>query len=210
MNIGIIGTGTMGGALGRLWAARGHSVMFGSRSPDRGRQLAESVGGEARSGSIAEAAGFGDAVLLAVPWEGIEATIKAAGDLGGKILIDCTNPQIADYMQLAVGHSTSGAEQIARWVPGARVVKAFNAVFGRVVSSGNPYFGSQPATIFYCGDDEAAMGMVAGLIRELGYEAVDSGPLENARYLEPLGELLVQLAYDLAIGTNIAVKLMRR
>lgn len=210
MNIGIVGTGTMGAGLGKLWAGRGHQVFFGSRNPAKAQALAGSVGANARGGTIAEAGEFAEAVLLATPWEATEAAVKGAGDLAGKILIDCTNPLVSDYMQLAVGHSTSGAEEIAKWAPGASVVKAFNAIFGRVINSGNPNFGGQPATVFYCGDDEAAKAKVAELVEEIGFDPVDAGPLENARYLEPLGELLVQLAYDLAMGTNIAINLVRR
>jgi predicted dinucleotide-binding enzyme len=210
MNIGIIGTGTMGLALGKLWVGRGHQVLLGSRDPRKATTLAETLGPNARGGSIAEAGEFGEAVLLATPWEATQDAVTAAGDLSGKILIDCTNPLVSDWPQLAVGHSTSGAEEIAKWAPGASVVKAFNAIFGRVINSGAPTFASQPATVFYCGDDEAAEAAVAELIEEIGFEPVDAGPLENARYLEPLGELLVQLAYDLAMGTNIAIQLVRR
>ncbi|MBI3988491.1 MAG: NADPH-dependent F420 reductase [candidate division NC10 bacterium] len=210
MNIGIIGTGNMGSGLGKLWAGKGHKVLFGSRDPQKANTLASSIGPNASGGTIADAAKFGEAVLLATPWAATRDAINAAGSLVGKILIDCTNPLAPDYMSLVVGHTTSGAEEIAKWATGAKVVKAFNAVFAQVLHSGNPLFGSEPATIFYCGDDAQAKGIVAGLITELDFEAIDAGPLKNARALEPLGELFVQLGYGLGMGTNIAVKVLRR
>lgn len=210
MKIGIIGTGNMGSGLGKLWARKAHEVFFGSRNPKKAKALASSIGPNVRGGTIAEAGEFGDAVLLATPWEGVREAVAAAGNLNGKILIDCTNPLVSDETKLAVGYTTSGAEEIAKWAPGARVVKAFNTVFGRILNSGNVKFGAETVTVFYCGDDEVANVRVKGLIEEIGFEPVEAGPLENARYLEPLGELMVQLGYDLAMGTNIALKLVRR
>ena len=210
MKLGIIGTGNMGGGLGRLWARKAHEVFFGSRDPKKAQALAASIGGRVRGVGIREAAAFGDAVLLATPWGGVRDALKAAGSLTGKILIDCTNPLVSDETKLAVGYTTSGAEEIAKLAPGARVVKAFNMVFGRILSSGNVRFGAEKPTVFFCGDDELANVQVTTLIDELGFEPVDAGPLENARYLEPLGELMVQLAYEQALGTNIALRLVRR
>lgn len=210
MKIGVIGTGNMGSGLGRLWARKAHEVFFGSRHARKAQALAASTGYHTRGGSIAEAAAFGDAVLLATPWDGVKLALAAAGTLDGKILIDCTNPLVSEETKLAVGYTTSGAEEIARWAPGARVVKAFNTVFGRILNSSATGFGGDRATVFFCGDDELANVQVTTLIEELGFEAVAAGPLENARYLEPLGELMVQLAYAEALGTDIALKLLRR
>ncbi len=209
MNIGILGTGNMGSGLGKLWAEKGHRVRFGSRDPGKARQLATSIGPNASGGSVVEAAAFGDAVLLAVPWRGVKETVSAAGSLRGKTLIDCSNPMTDDYMELVVGHDTSGAEEVAKLAPGANVVKALNHVYAQIIHS-SPRFGEQSATVFFCGDDAAAKNTVAGLIREIGFEPVDSGPLRNARYIEPLGELCVQLAYAMGMGTDQAMKLIRR
>jgi hypothetical protein len=209
MNIGIIGTGNMGSGLGKLWAGAGHQVLFGSREPGKAKALASSIGSNTTDGTYAEAAQFGEAVLLAVPWAGVEASIKAAGSLEGKILLDCTNPMTPDYMALVVGHTTSGAEEIARLAAGARVVKAFNHIYAQIIHS-SPQFGSQNATAFYCGDDGSAKETVAGLMKEIGFEPVDAGPLQSARYLEPLAELCVQLAYAQGMGTDQALKLIRR
>ncbi|MFQ6111122.1 MAG: NADPH-dependent F420 reductase, partial [Nitrospinota bacterium] len=115
----------------------------------------------------------------------------------------------ADYSALAIGHTTSAAEEIAKMAPGTKVVKAFNHVYAQIVHS-SPQFGSQNASVFFCGDDAAAKEVVAGLMREIGFDPVDSGPLTNARYIEPVAELMVQLAHFLGMGTDIALKLIRR
>lgn len=209
MNIAILGTGNMGSGLGKRWADAGHTVRFGSRDPAKAKPLAESIGGKASAAGVAEAAQFGDAVLLAVPWRGVADTLAAAGSLRGKILIDCTNPMTDDYMALVVGHSSSGAEEIAKLAPGAKVVKAFNHVYAQILHS-SPQFGAQNATVFFCGDDAAAKQTVAELIEGIGFEPVDAGPLQNARYIEPLAELCVQMAYALGMGTDQAMKLIRR
>jgi NADPH-dependent F420 reductase len=209
MKIGIIGTGNMGSGLGKLWAAKGHTVLFGSRDPQKARNLANAIGHNAGSSTYIEAAQFGEVVLLAVPWRGVKESLQAAGALNGKILIDCTNPMSPDYMTLLIGHTISGAEQIANWTPGAKVVKAFNHVYAQIIHS-NPQFGSQHATAFYCGDDAVAKETVAGLIEGIGFDPVDAGPLQNARYLEPLAGLCIQLAYVLGLGTDQAMKLIRR
>ncbi len=209
MNIGIIGTGNMGGGLGKLWAGKGHKVFFGSRDPEKAKSLVDSVGKNASVGTYAEAAKFGEAVLLATPWGATQEAIKAAGPLAGKILIDCTNPLTADFSALAIGHTTSAAAEIAKWAPGAKVVKAFNHIYAQIIHS-SPQFGSQNASVFYCGDDASAKEVVGRLISEIGFEPIDAGPLTNARYIEPLTELMVHLAHFLGMGTDIAVKLIRR
>lgn len=209
MKIAVLGTGNMGSGLGKRWAEKGHSVRFGSRDPAKAKELASSVGHNASAASVAEAAKFGDAVLLAVPWSGVADTLAAAGSLKGKLLIDCTNPLTPDFMDLVVGHTTSGAEEVAKLTPSAKVVKAFNTIFAQIVHS-SAAFGPERATVFYCGDDAAAKGTVARLIDEIGFEPVDAGPLKNARYVEPLAELMIQMAYALGTGPMQAVKLMRR
>jgi len=210
MKIGIIGTGTMGGILGKLLVAKGHQVLFGSRQLERAEAFAHSVGPKASSGSYTEANQFGDVVLLVTAWQDTEAAIQAAGSLAGKILIDCTNPESDEAYGLVVGHVTSGAEEIARWAKGARVVKAFNHVYGSMLEI-SPQFGSQTATVFYCGDDTEAKNVTASLISDLGLEPVDAGSLRNARQLEPLAQLAVQLAEVQELGgENIAFNLLRR
>src|SRR5262245_18050036 len=128
MRIGVIGAGNVGGTLGRGWAQRGHEVCFGVRDvadPKIATLIAESDA-SARAGTLADAAGFGTVVALATPWDAAEDALRAAGDLGGKTLLDCTNPLKPDLSGLSVGNATSGAEHVAAWAPRARVVKIFN------------------------------------------------------------------------------------
>jgi 8-hydroxy-5-deazaflavin:NADPH oxidoreductase len=209
MNIGIIGTGNMGGGLGKLFASKGHKVLFGSRDPQKAKTLAGSIGPNASGGSIAEAARFGSVVVLAVPWSAVPESLKAAGSLAGKTVLDLTNPLTPDYSGLAVGHTSSGAEEIAKLAPGAHVVKALNTVFAQVIGGG-PEFGPKNATALYAGDDPAAKETVSKLIGEAGFDAVDAGPLQSARYLEPMGMLNIVLGYGLGMGTSQVFKLMRR
>jgi len=207
MKIGVIGNGNMGGALGKLWSSRGHKIMFGSRNPEHVKTMA-GISPNVNSGSIPDAVRFGDVMLLAVPWQGVENVFGLAGPLPGKIIIDCTNPLSENYMSLVLGFNTSGAEEIARMSQGARVVKAFNTIAAAVLS--RPRFDDVLATALYCGDDSEAKKVVAALIKELGFEAIDAGPLQNARYLEPMGEMFVQLAFGQNMGFDMAWKLLRR
>ncbi len=207
MKIGVIGTGNMGDGLGRLWATRGHKVMFGSRNPETVRTMA-GITPNISSGSIESAAKHGEVILLAVPWSGVDHALEKAGSMSGKILIDCTNPLTDNFMDLVVGFNTSAGEEIAKKLPDVRVVKAFNAVSSVTLSK--PSFNSIPGTIFYCGDDSEAKKVVSKLISDLGFEPIDSGPLKNARYLEPMAELFIQLAYSQGMGAEMAFKLLKR
>ena len=207
MKIGVIGNGNMGGALGKLWSSRGHKIMFGSRNPESVKTMA-GISPNVNSGSIPDAVRFGEVILLAVPWQGVENVFRLNGPISGKIIIDCTNPLSENYMSLVVGFNTSGAEEIARLSQGARVVKAFNNVAASVLS--RPRFDDTDATVIYCGDDAEAKRIVAGLIKELGFEAIDGGPLQNSRYLEPMAELFLQLSFVQNMGFDMAWKLLRR
>lgn len=209
MKIGIIGTGAMGGALGKLWAAQGHEVTFSySRNPQKLEQLAREAGNGAKAGTPQEASAA-DVVLMSVLWNRIDDALAAAGSLTGKIVIDCMLPMTADDSALALGHTTSGGEELARR-SGARVVKAFNQIFSDVLVAENREFGVDTPTMFYCGDDVEAKQVVKGLIEQAGFEAVDAGVLERARYLEPLGLLIGKLALEEGLGEQIGLKLLRR
>ncbi|PYM80921.1 MAG: F420-dependent NADP oxidoreductase [Candidatus Rokuibacteriota bacterium] len=210
MKIGIIGAGNIGGTLGRAWAAKGHEVVFGVRDP-RGpkvQELVKATGGKARAASPAEAAAHGEVVLLATPWAAAQAALRGAGDLTGKILVDATNPLRPDLSGLTLGHTTSAAEEVARWAPGAKVVKAFNTIGAQHMA--NPRFGTQSASMLICGDDAAAKKAVLALAEVLGFDPVDAGPLTQARLLEPLAMLWISLAYAYGHGADIAFKLLRR
>jgi NADPH-dependent F420 reductase len=209
LKIGTLGTGRMASNLGELWAAKGHQVFLGSRDPQKAKELAQSIGPNVKGGSSAEAVAFGEVLALAVPWTAAEETLKALGVFGGKILIDMTNPiQLTDAgRQLLFGHTTSAAEQIATWAPDARVVKAFNSIYFENLEK--PQFGPLNASSFFCGDDEQAKAVVARLSQDIGFDPVDCGPLANARLLEPLAVLWMQLAFS-SHGSDIALKLLRR
>lgn len=210
MNIGFIGSGSVGSGLGKILSGKGHSVYFSARSTDKALSVAKSVGPGAQGGTVEEAARFGEVVLVATPWSSTAEAISAAGPLDGKIIIDCTNPLTSDLSGLSIGHTTSAAEEIAKMVPGAKVVKAFNTVFAAIYNSRSRLFGSRKTTMFYCGDDIKAKDITKRLIIETGFEPVDAGPLKSARYLEPLAMLMIQLGYAQKMGTNFTVSLINR
>jgi predicted dinucleotide-binding enzyme len=210
MNIGIIGSGNMGGGLGKLWANKKHRIIFSySRDPEKLKALSESSA-NVKTGTPAEATEESEVILLSVRWETVKDALKLAGPMEGKILIDCTNPLSPDMSELAVGHTTSAAEEIAKMIPGSKVIKAFNTVFAEVYHSDSRMFGSRLPSMFYCGDDSGAKSTVAKLINDVGFKPIDAGPLKNARYLEPLAMLMIQFGYGQGMGTNIAIDLIRR
>ncbi len=194
MKIGIIGAGNMGSGLGKFWAQNGHKLMFSySRDQAKLEKIADSIGDNATVGTPTEAVQFADVVLLSVPYSAIADALKAAGSLDGKILFSCVNALLPDMSGLAVGTTTSAAEKVAQLAPGACVVEAL-PLFAEVLNSRSQQFGDQTATIFYTGDDEAAKQVVADLLRETNVEAINAGPLKNARYVEPAMFLLIQLS----------------
>jgi len=209
VKIAVLGTGNVGGTLGRRWSNAGHDVCFGSRDPGSEKvQKLLSEAPRATACTLRDAAAKSDAILLATPWNTTQATISGLGNIDGKILIDCINPLNETFSGLTHGHSISAAEVVAQWAPTARVVKAFNTVSAKVMA--NPAFGEQPATLFYCGDDADAKLAVHQLASDLGFEPVDAGPLANARYLEPLAMLYIHLAVRGGFGSNTAFKIMKR
>lgn len=209
MKIAVLGAGNVGGALGRLWAAKGHEVRFGVPAPDseKMKALLASTEGRAKAGSNREAAGASEVVVVSVPWPVAQQAIRDCGDLSSQVVIDCTNPLRSDLQGLAVGFTTSAAEQVAAW-SGAKVVKAFNTLGAG--NYGNAEFAGTPADGFYCGDDAAAKAKVKPLISDIGLNPVDLGSLRNARLLEPLAMLWIDLAINQKWGPNHAFKLLRR
>ncbi len=209
MKIAVLGAGNVGGALGKLWAGREHEVRFGVPDPrsQKTTALRASLGGRAQAGSNREAAGASEVVVLSVPWPAAEQAIRDCNNLKSKVVIDCTNPLRADFKGLAVGTTTSAAEQVAAW-SGAKVVKAFNTLGAG--NFGQAEFAGTRADGFYCGDDETAKAKVKPLIADIGLNPVDVGPLRNARLLEPLAMLWIDLAFNQKWGTNHAFKLLRR
>lgn len=204
MRLGIIGAGKLGGTLGRLWESQGHDVRFGVRDPSR-----EAGGGlpSARTSSVSEAAAFGDVIVLATPWSGTSDAVRAAGDLTGKTVIDCTNPLLPDFAGLAVGLTTSAAEEIAKLVPAAHVVKSFNTLGSSNLA--HPEFDGERASMFFCGDDASAKLVVAELGKQIGFDMIDAGPLSQARYLEPMAFLWITMAVKYGGSTRSAFRLLR-
>jgi NADPH-dependent F420 reductase len=210
LKIAVLGTGRVGSTLGGRWAKNGHTIVFGSRNPasDKVKQLLSQAGPKAAAATYPVAAAQSDVVLYAAPWQVTRPIFESLGPLTGKIVIDCTNPLTTDFSGLDVGHTTSAAEHIASWSRGARVVKAFNNVSSAVMA--NPLFGEHRATMFYCGDDQQAKGVVRDLAAELDFDPVDAGPLEIARYLEPFAMLYIQLAVKEGWGSHCAFRIMKR
>lgn len=208
MEIGFIGCGNMGGALAKRFASVGNLVMVSSRNKEHAEDCAKECGKNATAGTIADAAKFGEVVVLAVPYSQITAALKTAGDLKGKILLDVTNALTPDFSGLAVGFTSSAAEEVAKLMPQAKVVKAFNTIFAQVVA--NPTFRDGKPSVFVASDHADAKKKVMELASSIGFDAFDAGPLKNARLLEPLGMLNIALGYQLGMGAGIAFRLMKR
>ena len=211
MRVGILGSGLMGGKLGTLFARSGHEVVFSyARSMEKLNKLAKDAKGNARAGTPREVAQDADALLLAVHWLRMDDVLHHAGDLSGKVILTCSLPMDAGNTGLVIGRTTSGAEEFAKKVPKAKIVCAFNTVPSEV------FFGVYAArrkadrpSLVYCGDDARSKEVAAVLIRDMGFEPVDAGPLRIARYTEPFALLMGQLAYEGNDGPELAYRFER-
>jgi predicted dinucleotide-binding enzyme len=211
MRIGILGSGLMGGKLGTLFARAGHEVVFSyTRSEQKLKKLARDAKRNARASTPGDAARDADALLLAVHWSRVDDVLKQAGDVSGKVIVTCSLPMNADDTDLVIAHTSSGAETLAKKIRRARVVSAFGTVPSEVL------FGvfearrkARRPSLVYCGDDDGAKDLAAGLIRDIGFDPVDAGPLRIARYMEPFGLLVAQLAYEGEGGPELAYRLER-
>ena len=208
MRIGILGSGLMGGKLGTLFARAGHDVVFSyARSEQKLKKLAWDAKGNALAGTPAEAARDADALLLAVHWSRVDDVLWQAGEVSGKVIVTCSLPMNADDTDLVIAHTSSGAETLATKVPKAHIVAAFGTVPSEVL------FGVYAArrrakrpSLVYCGDEARAKRVAAGLIRDVGFEPTDAGPLRAARYTEPFTLLVARLAYEGAGGPELAYR----
>ena len=211
MRVGILGSGLMGGKLGTIFARAGHEVVFSyARSQAKLKKLARDAQGNARAVTPGEAAKEVDALLLAVHWSRINDVRKQAGDVSGKVIVTCSLPMDAGNSKLIVANTSSGAEELARKIPKARVVSAFNTVPSEVL------FGVYEArnkttrpSLVYCGDAESGKTVAAELIRDTGFDPIDTGPLHIARYTEPFALLVAQLAYEEGGGPELAYRFER-
>ena len=212
MRVGILGSGLMGGKLGTIFARAGHEVVFSyARSEQKLKTLARKAKGKATHGTPCEAVLEADAVLLAVHWSRVDDVLKQAGDLSGKVIVTCSLPMNADDTKLVIAQTSSGAEALAKKVRTADVVSAFGTVPSEVLFD---VFDAKRRTrrrpsLMYCGDDQDAKDVAAILIRDVGFEPVDAGPLRIARYLEPFSLAMAQLAYERDEGPEIAYRIER-
>lgn len=205
MNLAIIGTGHVGKALGRGWAARGHAVTFGSRRPDDAdvQALARAAGGGVAAPE--EAARAAEVVVLATPWNAAEAAVRGLGDLAQKVLVDATNPLGPGLTLLG---PPSGGEQVAGWATNARVVKGFNTTGWENMADAR-YPGGRLA-MFLAGDDGGAKATVSRLAEDLGLEPIDAGPLARAAWLEAMAGLWITQALQRGAGRDFGFALLRR
>lgn len=203
MKVTVIGSGNMGSSFVKQLSRAGHQVRVTAVDADKAAALASQYPGVSAV-PAALAAADSEVVIVATSYGEAVNALQSVGDLSGKIVIDITNPLSADYMSLTIGHSTSAAEEIAKAIPEASVVKAFNTVFAQVLGEGADFGSGRKVTVFYAGDSERGKQTVKALAESFGFEAVDAGSLRNARYLEPLAGLNIYFGYGAGHGTGIA------
>lgn len=205
MKIAVLGAGQVGGAIGGAWSKLCHDVRFGVPDPTSNKYA-----NLLNLTRPAEAARDAEVVVLATPWGVVEQALKDAGDLGGKVLIDATNPLNWSKdagLSLAMGFTDSGGEAVQRWAPGARVVKSLNQTGFENMGAAARY----PArpVMYLAGDDAGAKEIVSRLVADLGFDPVDAGALQSARLLEPLAMLWIHQAINLQRGRNFAIGVLR-
>jgi predicted dinucleotide-binding enzyme len=205
MNLGIIGAGSLGTALGERLAQAGHAIMFGGAASAQDAAARQS----AAVGSNADAAAFGDVVVLAVPFAAIDAALADAGPLFGRVLWSCVNALKPDLTGLAVGFDNSAAEEVARRARGALVVSALPPFAHAIAAPQLAYDRDLAPTVFICGDNDSAKGVVGDLVRDLGAHPVDAGPLQAARLVEPAMMLAVSIAYG-GVPRDVGLRLLER
>jgi len=212
MKVGILGSGDVGQALGKGFLSRGHEVKIGSRDPKKLADWVKANGPKASSGKFDEVAKWGELIVLATLWAGTKGAIDLAGpaNMKGKVVMDVTNPLVMEEgkpLRLALGHTDSGGEQVQRWLPGAKVIKAFNTVgYAHMI---DPKFPGGPPDMFLAGDDAGAKKTVSDITKSFGWGVIDVGGLEGARLTEPL--CILWVGYGIATGTwDHAFKLLRK
>ena len=210
MKLGVIGSGNIGKSIGS-WAAKvGYEVTFAAKNEAVAKAAAQAAGHGAKAASVRGAVEAADLVLLAVPYGAVEEVLTEIRPLlRGKTVIDATNALSADFSSLMLGFTTSAAEEIAKLVPDAHVVKAFNTVFAQVYASQNPKIQGKAISVFVAGDNKEATEKVQTLITKMGFDVVNAGPLKSARNIEPLAMLNISLGYGQGLGTSTGFALLR-
>ena len=211
IRVGVLGSGDVGRVLAAGFASLGHEVKVGSRDPEKLREWA-SASDRLSAGTFAEAAQFGDILVLATLGSGTEEAMRLAGldAFNGKVVIDATNP--LDFSKgmpptLYVGTTDSLGEQLQRLVPGARIVKAFNTVGNAHMI--HPQFPGGPPDMFICGNDAEAKKIVSQICDAFGWGVVDIGGIDGSRYLEPM--CMTWVLYGVRTGSwNHAFKMLRK
>jgi hypothetical protein len=201
VRVAIIGTGNVGGALAQALERAGHTIIFGTRTPDRTTPS---------QSTIAEAVAGADATILAVPFTAVPDVVVAAGGFAGKIVIDATNPlgMGPRGLGLTMGFTASGAETIAALAPQAKLFKAFNQTGFENMGDARGY--AVRPVMFVAGDDGAAKPLVLQLVTDAGFEAIDAGGLPASRLLEAYAMLWIELARKRGLGSNFAFTLRRK
>jgi predicted dinucleotide-binding enzyme len=210
MKLAVIGSGNIGKSIGAWASGIGYDVIFSAKNVEHAKEAAKAAGNNATFAETPEAVKQAEMVLLATPYSAAKDVLTNLGTLlNGKVLIDATNPLNADYSGLAVGLTTSAAEEIAKLAPGAKVVKAFNTVFASVYASQNPKIKGNKISVFYAADDAEAKTKVVDLINGMGFDAVDAGPLKAARNTEPMAMLNISLGFGMGHGTSVGFSFVR-
>jgi 8-hydroxy-5-deazaflavin:NADPH oxidoreductase len=206
MNIAIIGTGNIGSGLAATLARTKNKVTVAGIADADGPALAEKLAAEKQlkliGTTVAKAVKTADIVILAIPYSAVAVVAKSA-DFSGKTVVDVSNPIEADFSGIVIGHTSSAAEEVQKLLPKTKIVKAFNTVFAQIYEQGLSFDGRK-VSAFIASDDADAKSKVIEMANDAGFEAIDSGPLKNARYIEPLGYLNIQFGYMLGRGTQIA------
>lgn len=205
MKIAILGAGQVGRALGEGWSAASHVVRYGVPAPADAKYTG------LPAAAVADVAADAEVIVLATPWPATQAALRAAGDLSGRIVIDCTNPLAYSPetgLSLALGFDTSGGEQVAGWAPGASVFKTLNQTGAEGLASPRAF--AQKPVMFVAGDDDERKPIVLALVDDLGFEALDAGPLAQARLLEPFAMLWIDQALKRGRGRDFAFALTRK
>ncbi|MEM8945746.1 MAG: NADPH-dependent F420 reductase [Planctomycetota bacterium] len=208
MKIAVIGAGNVGRSLSNLFIAGSHDVSVGLRD---GGSLPEGFDENVKGASAKDAIAGAEVVVLAIPYTACETVLPELADvLSGKIVVDATNPLNDDWSPLVLGDETSAGEENAKRLPKSHVVKAFNTVFADIMKSDDLKHHGESVTAFIAGGNEEARSKVAALANSAGFAALVVGGITNARYVEAVAHLNIQIAVGMEGGTNAGIVYFRR